>query len=97
MTPKPLTLTVTVVHPQGIHLRVGKDLAYMANRFDATTTARNVTLSTPAVNLKSILEIMKLQARSGHVILLSANGPDAEQAIAALRYVLECPAQSSHP
>jgi phosphotransferase system HPr (HPr) family protein len=87
----PLTTTVTVIHPQGIHLRVGKNLAFVANRFDATTTARNLTLSSPPINLKSILEIMKLQARTGHVILLSAKGSDAEQAIAALRDVLECP------
>jgi phosphotransferase system HPr (HPr) family protein len=87
----PFTAKVTVVHPQGIHLRVGKDLAFVANRFGATTTARNLTLSSPPVNLKSILEIMKLQARTGHIILLSAKGPDAEEAIAALRVVLEYP------
>ncbi len=95
MTSAPLTITVTVVHPQGIHLRVGKDLAYVANRFASTTTGRNITLSTPPVDLKSILQIMRLQARTGHVIQLSANGPDAAEAIAALRNILECPRPSS--
>lgn len=93
----PLTVMVTVVHPQGIHLRVGKDLAYVANRFASTTTARNLTLSTPPVDLKSILQIMRLQARTGHVIQLSTNGPDAEQAIGALRQVLEGPGQGVQP
>lgn len=95
MTTAPLTTTVTVAHPQGIHLRVGKDLAYVANRFESTTTARNITLSTPPVDLKSILQIMRLQARTGHVIQLSANGPDAQEAMNALRDVLECGDQSS--
>jgi phosphotransferase system HPr (HPr) family protein len=94
MTTAPLTTTVTIVHPQGVHLRVGKDLAFVANRFHADTTARNITLSTPPVDLKSILQIMRLQARTGHIVQLSADGPDAEDAIAALRNVLECPEQS---
>ena len=89
-----LTTTVTIIHPQGIHLRVGKDLAFVANRFIATTTARNITLSTPPIDLKSILQIMSLQARTGHIIQLSANGPDAQEAIAALRDVFERPGQS---
>jgi phosphotransferase system HPr (HPr) family protein len=96
MKTAPLTISVTIVHPQGIHLRVGKDLAYVANRFESTATARNLTLSTPAVDLKSILQIMRLQARIGHVIQLTTDGPDAEEAIAALRTVLECPRQNNH-
>lgn len=97
MTETSHTTTVTVIHPQGIHLRVGKDLAYVANRFVATTTARNVTLSTPPVDLKSILQIMRLQARTGHVIQLSTSGPDAQEALTALRTVFECPGQSVAP
>lgn len=90
-----LTTEVTIVHPQGIHLRVGKDLAYVANRFVATTTARNVTLSSPPVDLKSILQIMRLQARTGHIIQLTAVGQDAEEAIMALKRVFEYPAQDN--
>ena len=89
MAPSPLTTTVTIIHPQGIHLRVGKDLAYVANRYLSSTTARNLTLSSPPVDLKSILQIMRLQARTGHVIQLTANGPDAAEAIAALKNVFE--------
>ncbi len=94
--PSQATITVTIVNPQGIHLRVGKDLAYVANSFDASTTARNITLSSPSVDLKSILQIMRLQARTGHVIELRANGPDAEEAISALARVFEYPRQDSH-
>lgn len=97
MSAAPLTITVTVIHPQGIHLRVGKELAYVANRFASTTTARNLTLSTQPVDLKSILQIMRLQARTGHVIQLTANGPDAEEAICALRQVLEDTGQGANP
>jgi len=97
MSAEQITSTVTVIHPQGIHLRVGKDLAYVANSYaSTTTTARNMTLATPSVNLKSILQIMQLQARTGHIIQLSADGPDALQAISALRQVLENPDQGVH-
>lgn len=94
MTAAPLTATVTIIHPQGIHLRVGKDLAYIANRFHASTTARNITLSTPPVDLKSILQIMRLQARTGHLIQITVDGPDAQDAIAALCKVFEYPERS---
>jgi len=93
MTPSQITTTVTIVHPQGIHLRVGKDLAFVANHYIARTTARNITLSSPPVDLKSILQIMRLQARTGHVIELTAQGPDAEDAINALERVFEYPPQ----
>jgi phosphotransferase system HPr (HPr) family protein len=36
------------------------------------------------VDAKSILQLMQLQARQGHVLCLSASGPDAGAAIDAL-------------
>lgn len=78
------TTTVTIQDPNGLHLRRGRDVVYAANRFQAAITASNLTRPTPAVDVKSILDLMRLQARQGHTLRLQATGPDAEEAIQAL-------------
>ena len=80
---------VTVTHPLGIHLRVGKDLVHIANRFNSTITAQNMSRLSPVVDAKSILQIMQLQARQGHVVRVSADGPDAQEALLALCRLFE--------
>lgn len=87
MTPE--TAVVTVAYPQGLHLRVGKDVVQVACKFEAAITARNLTRESPVVNMKSILQLMQLQAREGHQLQLSADGPDAPDALAALSSLLE--------
>jgi phosphotransferase system HPr (HPr) family protein len=39
------------------------------------------------VDVKSILQLMQLQARQGHTLRLTANGVDAEAAIGAVTQV----------
>ncbi len=78
------TLDVTVSNPMGLHLRTGKEVVQVANRFDAEISAQNLTRESPIVDLKSILQIMQLQARQGHILRLQASGQDAAAAIAAL-------------
>ena len=67
---------------------VGKEMVYIANRFQAQITAENLTRPSPVVDVKSILQIMQLQARTGHTIRISADGPDAHAALDALRDLL---------
>jgi phosphotransferase system HPr (HPr) family protein len=78
------TLTVTVSDPMGLHLRTGKDVVRVASQFEAHITAKNLSRSSSAVDVKSILQLMQLQARKGHVLLLCANGRDATDALNAL-------------
>lgn len=75
---------VTVSDPMGLHLRTGKDVVHMASRFESHITAQNLSRTSAAVDAKSILQLMQLQARKGHVLLLSATGPDAHDAVNAL-------------
>jgi phosphotransferase system HPr (HPr) family protein len=84
MSSQPLSTDCTISHPLGLHLRVGKDLVTLANQFRATITAQNLTRSSPVVDAKSILQLMQLQARQGHTVRLSAQGPDAHEALDAL-------------
>lgn len=78
------TVDVTIAHPMGIHLRIGKDVVSVVNQFDAEITAQNLTRNSPVADLRSILQIMQLQARQGHRLRLNATGQDAYAAIAAL-------------
>jgi phosphocarrier protein FPr len=80
----PSTLTVTIQDPNGLHLRKGRDLVYAANRYQAAITASNLSRSTRSVDVKSILDLMQLQARQGHAIRFHATGPDAEEALRTL-------------
>ena len=62
------TIDVKVTNPMGLHLRTGKEVVQVANQFDAEISAQNLTRESPVVNLKSILQIMQLQARQGHIL-----------------------------
>ena len=75
---------VTIKHPLGLHLRKSKDVVQVASRFDAAITARNLSRESPEVDAKSILQLMQLQARQGHVVRLAAVGVDAQAAIDVL-------------
>ena len=83
------TAVITINHPLGLHMRIGKDVVQVAGRFQATITAQNLSRPSPVVDAKSILQLMQLQARQGHRIQLAADGPDAHSAVDALRLLLE--------
>jgi len=76
--------TVTVHDPQGLHLRRSKDVVRVASQFHSQITAQNLSRRSGQVDVKSILQLMQLQARPGHVIRLQAAGPDAVDALDAL-------------
>ncbi len=88
MTAEERSTTVKVADPLGLHLRTGRDVVQLANQFQADIMAQNLTRTSPEVSLKSILEIMQLQARQGHDLLLRAIGPDAQAALDALCVLL---------
>lgn len=85
---EPFQASITINHPHGLHLRVGKDLVHLANQFAANIAAQNLTRRSPVVDAKSILQLMQLQARQGHIIQISAQGPDAQEAVRALTTLL---------
>ena len=78
------SVVVTVSDPRGLHLRSGRDVVRIASQFQAQITASNLSRESNAVDLKSILQLMQLQARQGHSLQLAATGPDADAAIEAL-------------
>jgi phosphocarrier protein len=77
---------VTIVNPQGMHARPAAEFVKIAARFTAEIT---VSKDGHAVNGKSILGVMTLAAECGSTIVIAADGPDADEAVAALVALVE--------
>jgi phosphotransferase system HPr (HPr) family protein len=88
LTTESLSTTVTITNPSGLHLRTSKDVVQAASQFAATISAQNLTRQSAFVDVKSILQLMQLQARHGHTLLLQADGPDAQVALETLCAIL---------
>jgi phosphocarrier protein HPr len=68
-----------------LHARPAGALAVAAGRF---TAAVSVTAGARTVDAKSVLGVMGLGATSGQLVTVSADGPDAEEAVKALIAIL---------
>ena len=77
----PLTRTVTVVNPQGLHARPAHMVVLTANRFPCRIEVVRGDLE---VDAKSIMSLMMLAAEEGTELLLRAEGPEAAEALEAL-------------
>jgi phosphocarrier protein HPr len=77
----------TICNQRGLHARAAARFVKMAVQFDAEVTVRKN--GTP-VSGRSIMGLMMLAAAPGTAIELTATGPDAEAAVAALANLIEC-------
>jgi phosphotransferase system HPr (HPr) family protein len=68
-----------------LHARPAGALAVAAGRFAA---AVSVTAGPRTVDARSVLSVMGLGVTSGQQVTVSASGPDAEEAVAALIAIL---------
>ncbi|PFH81350.1 phosphocarrier protein HPr [Bacillus sp. AFS088145] len=73
--------TFKVTADSGIHARPATLLVNVAGKFNSDI---NLEYNGKTVNLKSIMGVMSLGIQQGTEIKISANGEDAEQAIAAI-------------
>ena len=80
-----LQRTVTVMDPQGLHMRPAAAFAKLARQFQSTVTVRRDDRS---VNGKSQLDLMLLAAEPGAQLVLEVSGEDAATALSALGAVL---------
>ena len=69
-----------------LHARPAGALAVAAGRFAA---AVSLTTGTKTTSAKSVLGVMGLGATSGQQVTVSADGPDAAEAVAALIAILK--------
>ncbi len=73
----------------GLHARPAAQFVTTASRYSARVYVRNVTRNTDWVNAKSINQVATLGVRQGHEIAIRAEGEDADEALQALRALVE--------
>ncbi len=77
---------LTIVNKRGLHARAAARFVQTAERFEAEIT---VTKDSTTVGGTSIMGLMMLAAGPGSVIRVTAEGPDAEVALAALAELVD--------
>lgn len=79
------SFTHTIEDEVGLHARPAAVFVRTAAGFDASIT---VTRDNRRADAKSLLEVLQLEAGKGVVITVTAEGDDADAALAALKDVL---------
>lgn len=75
-----------VTSQSGIHARPATLLVNAASKFNSEI---NLAYSGKTVNLKSIMGVMSLGIQEGSEIKITANGDDADQALAAIEETMK--------
>ena len=83
------SLTLTVQHTVGLHARPAAQFVKLAASFPCAVTVRNLTSNKPPANAKSVLSVLTQAVNQGHQILLEAEGERAEEALTALKKLIE--------
>ena len=83
-------LVLTITHPSGLHLRPAALFVKTAARFSSQLTITNLSRpSSIEVDAKSMFGVMQIGVSQGHKVRLSASGPDAREALAALEKLVQ--------
>jgi phosphocarrier protein len=81
-----ITRELAITNKRGLHARASAKFVQMVERFQSTIT---VTRNAETVGGNSIMGLMMLAAGPGTSVIVSATGPDAQDAIAALTKLVE--------
>ena len=73
------------MNPSGLHARPATRFVEAAARFESRVTVENLDRGGSPANAKSILSLLMAGVSSGHRIRITADGPDADAAVASLR------------
>lgn len=83
---KSATCRVVVARPSGLHARPSLAVAQTVQRFRSRVQVRS---GKDEADAASVLQLLSLGAGQGRELTLTAKGPDADQVLAALRYLFE--------
>lgn len=81
--------TLTINHEAGLHARPASLFVKAAQGFEADIQVSNLTAEKGPVDAKSILKVLTLAANKGSEIKITADGPDADDAVASLVALIE--------
>lgn len=74
----------TVINPHGLHARPSAVLVKVVKEFSSQIWVANLDGDGKAVNAKSLMKLVSLGVKKGHRLQFTAQGADAEQAIAQI-------------
>ncbi|HEX9123560.1 MAG TPA: phosphoenolpyruvate--protein phosphotransferase [Actinomycetota bacterium] len=80
-----VTAELEVDNPLGLHARPAARFVQTASRFDADVRVRNLSTGRGPASARSLNQVATLGVLHGHRIEVSAAGPQAEEAVEALR------------
>jgi len=83
------SIELVVRHKVGLHARPAALLVKTASGFGSRITVENLTKATALANAKSILSVLSVAVQMNDHVRISADGNDAEAAIAALGELIE--------
>lgn len=86
MNTAPITRTVVVRNPQGLHARPADMLVRLASSFESNIS---ICGHGETVDCKSILSLLTLGAAQGTELSLTADGSDAAEAVEAIGELFE--------
>jgi len=81
-----VSIQVTIVNKLGLHARPAMTFVDLASTFQSEVTVRRADQE---VDGKSIMHMMMLAATKGTQLTVTATGPDAEKACAALQKLVD--------
>ena len=81
-----VTRTVEICNERGLHARASAKFVKLASAFDAEI---KVSRDGQSVDARSIMGLLMLAAGPGSSIEISAEGPEAEPAVAALAELVD--------
>ncbi len=85
---------VTVVPKEGLHARPASAFVRTAGEFDAEVTVRPADENREPARGNSMLAVTSLGVKGGDKVRITAQGPDAAEALDALEAVLQKPADA---
>lgn len=83
-----VTVRQVIQNEVGLHARPAAVFVRCANKFRSAITVRNTNSERPAVNAKSILQVLGLGVSQGNGIEIRIEGDDEENAAAALTQLI---------
>ncbi|MBA3234081.1 MAG: phosphoenolpyruvate--protein phosphotransferase [Propionibacteriales bacterium] len=79
------TVELQITNAHGLHARPAARVVSLVRGFDAEVTLTNIDTGRGPVSAASLSLVATLDARRGHTLRVRAAGPEAAQAVAALR------------
>ncbi len=81
------TMDIVITNKLGLHARAAAKLTQLASRYPGCEI--HIARGTQRVNAKSIMGVMMLAAGLGVTVQVDASGPQADEALEAIRQLFE--------